>query len=398
MRKNKDENDYQFIWRVSEQKDSLGLGWEELTEIFNKELDKDYTSAAYRKPYSSAKIYFDNVFSKFEENEELNRIKEEKIELELQTIQLRDERNSRNNNIRIEARVKNKLDTLEYKLKEISKKEFSLCRDAKITSNNDLLIILSDTHFGQTFKSNFGEYNSDIAKKRLDKYLIEITRLKNLFKSENCYVSIQGDLISGSIHKQLAITNRENTIEQIKLASEYISSFLFNLCELFSSGEVYAANCSGNHTRIDRKEDSLQDERLDDLIGWAIKLLLSKTSNFTWIGNNIDTSISEFEIRGKKYVNVHGDYDGFSETGVAKLSMMLGYFPYAITYGHLHECSYDSKKNIKLVRGGSLAGTGDGYTIEKRIKGRASQAVCVCTNNGILGFFPIDLEGGDNND
>ena len=71
--------------------------------------------------------------------------------------------------------------------------------------------------------------------------------------------------------------------------------------------------------------------------------------------------------------------------------MMLGFIPYAILLGHLHTCSIDEKNVVKMVRGGSLAGSGDNYTIEKRLSGTPSQMVCVCTEKGIKSCYPIEL-------
>ena len=97
------------------------------------------------------------------------------------------------------------------------------------------------------------------------------------------------------------------------------------------------------------------------------------------------------DIRGKKYINVHGDYDAFSKAGIASLSMMLGYFPYAITFGHLHTCAMQDEGGVKIIRGGSLAGSGDDYTIQKRLPGNATQMVCVCTADGIKSYNVIEL-------
>jgi hypothetical protein len=44
-----------------------------------------------------------------------------------------------------------------------------------------------------------------------------------------------------------------------------------------------------------------------------------------------------------------------------------------------------------MIRGGSLAGSGDSYTIEKRLSGKASQMVCVCNKNGVVCYYPIEL-------
>jgi hypothetical protein len=38
-----------------------------------------------------------------------------------------------------------------------------------------------------------------------------------------------------------------------------------------------------------------------------------------------------------------------------------------------------------------LAGSGDDYCIEKRLKGHASQMVCICDKSGVKGLFPVIL-------
>ena len=45
-----------------------------------------------------------------------------------------------------------------------------------------------------------------------------------------------------------------------------------------------------------------------------------------------------------------------------------------------------------MIRGGSLAGSGDDYTIEKRLSGKPSQMVCVCNKRGVACYYPIELD------
>jgi len=267
--------------------------------------------------------------------------------------------------------------------------EFENHENIDINSDNDLLVILSDLHIGQTFRSAWGEYNSNIAKKRLEEYSNEIIKIGNRHNSENCFISIQGDLISGSIHKSIAITNRENVIEQIKIATELIASFCYELSKHFKN--ICITNVSGNHSRIDKKEDALHDERLDDLIMWALGILLHHIDNIDVSGYNIDNGIAIMDIRGKRYINVHGDYDSYSRNGVSNLSMMLGFIPYAITFGHMHTCAVDECNGVKMIRGGSLSGSGDSYTIEKRLSGTPSQMVCVCSEKGVEAYYTVEL-------
>ena len=397
LNKLQDESELQYIWRLGLAKDSgeIDLTWEELADVFNKNLRADdfeyQSSSTYRKKFNIGKLFRDEVFSKELGNRYLDELNEKKRELERAKIQYRDERNAWQRQNYLDARVEQKLDCLSEELRSIGRVHFNISdNDVKITDgNSDLLIILSDTHFGQTFSSAWGEYNTDIAKDRLNQYLEEIRKIQMRHGSSKAYLSIQGDLISGSIHKSLAVTNREDVISQIKISIEFISSFILQLSEWFE--EVIVTNVSGNHSRIDRKEDALHSERLDDLIGWTVKQLLASVSNVRICDNNIDNGIAYMNIRGKEYINLHGDYDSFSKNGISNLCMMLGYIPYAVTFGHLHTCTVDDMQGVKAIRGGSLAGCGDQYTIEQRLKGKPSQMVCVCSNKGVECFYPVEL-------
>ena len=197
-------------------------------------------------------------------------------------------------------------------------------------------------------------------------------------------------MLSGNIHKTIQVTNRENVIDQIKIASELISSFCYELTKHFSV--VFMSSVSGNHSRMDRKEEALHDERLDDIIAWGVELSLKHIDNFHVLNRKIDNGITDMNIRGKSYIAVHGDMDMFNKTGVSNLCMHLGFIPYAITYGHLHTCAVDETNGVKMIRGGSLAGSGDDYTIEKRLSGKPSQMVCVCNKKGVSCYYPIELD------
>lgn len=311
-------------------------------------------------------------------------------ELEREKIKFRDERNAWQKQNFVDARVEEKLNLLESELLSLGKTNFDIHNNVDINSDNDILVILSDLHIGQCFSSMWGEYNSDVAKRRLNQLLNEIISIQKLYNSEKCYVSCQGDLISGNIHKSIQVTNRENVIHQIKIATELISSFCYELSKCFDT--VFMSNVSGNHSRMDRKDDAIHDERMDDLISWGVELTLQHIDNFHVLKRNIDTGIADISIRNKTYINIHGDYDSFNKNGVSTLCMSLGFLPYAITFGHMHVCSVDETNGVKMIRGGSLAGCGDSYTIEKRLTGRPSQMVCVCTNKGVKAYHPIELD------
>ena len=389
------ENFHQYIWRMDELIQSGKYkNWKEITPFINKELFEEDESqyrdeSAYRKAVKYARDFYEaGVFGI--EDEYYQKLQNEKRELERAKIKFRDERNAWNKQNYIDARVEEKLDLLEKELLSQGRVNFDIHKNVNITSDNDIFVILSDFHIGQCFRSMWGEYNSDIAKKRLNQLLNEIIAIQKMHNSENCFVSLQGDMLSGNIHKTIQVTNRENVIEQIKMASELISSFCYELSKVFN--KVYMSSVVGNHSRMDRKDDALHDERLDDIISWGVKLSLNHIDNFYILNKKYDSGIAEMNIRNKVYINVHGDYDKYTNAGVSNLCMHLGFIPYAITYGHLHTCGIDEVNGVKMIRGGSLAGSGDEYTIEKRLSGKPSQMVCVCNNKGVACYYPIELD------
>lgn len=393
IERQENENERQFIWRLHKYVNNGEMTWKELADIVNKEFradeDEYRDESAYRKPCQAAEQYYDAVFSHFVDDEYCKQIALQKRELEKAKVRFRDERIEYNKQNRLEAREEQKLDYLEEMLKDLGKKNFEVHDTVDIDSDNSLLVCLSDLHIGQTFENVFGRYDTGIAQARLNAYLDKILDIQRIHNSKNCYVALLGDMLSGNIHKSIQVTNRENVIEQIKIVSELIISFVYELSGHFEN--VFVQSTVGNHTRIDRKEDAIHDERLDDIIPWALNLSLSHIDNVHVLNRRLDSSISDMNIHGKTYILTHGDLDTFSKNGVANLSMFLGFIPYAVVMGHRHYCAYQEESGVKLVQSGSLAGSGDQYTIEKRLSGNASQMVCVCTDDGIICNYPIKL-------
>lgn len=255
-------------------------------------------------------------------------------------------------------------------------------------SDNDLLISLNDIHFGAVVSNYWCEYNSDICAEMMRNYLDNILDIAKTHNSENCIVFANGDLISGAIHYQIAVSNKENLIEQIMGVSELIAEFLSELSYHFR--EVRFVSVAGNHSRLDQKDRAIQQERLDDLVEWYLSARMSKHENvIIGYGNKIDSTMYVMDIRGKNYVGVHGDYDP-SPAHIQSLQTMVGKPVYAVLLGHLHHCCIDNVQGIKTVMAGSFLGVDD-YCISKRIYGQPEQLACVCDESGIRCTYEIKL-------
>ena len=389
------QGELSYLWSIGQAKDngSYDGTWEDIANLMNlyyRNDESEYrTSSAYRKPYEQAKKFYESgVFNKFSEDEYINKLNASKREAEREKVKLRDERRAWSKQNYADARAEDMLDKLSDSLVSIGNVNFPNHNVNYFTSDNDMIVLLSDLHIGATFDNRFGKFDTDVAYSRMSEFLAKTIELQRIHNSENCYVLSLGDQISGIIHKTIQVTNRENVVEQVKIATELIASFCYALTKHFNN--VSLISVSGNHTRLTpNKDNAMHDDRLDDLISWAVGLSLYNVENFHVIENGIDTSIATFDIRGKTYVATHGDYDGFNKGDTQKLVSMIREFPEAWFSGHMHTIAVDEVNEIKMVRGGSIAGSGDDYTIEKRLSGKPSQLVCVVDKEGIKAYYPI---------
>lgn len=254
-------------------------------------------------------------------------------------------------------------------------------------SDNDLLVSLNDIHYGASVENYWNTYNPEVCCQMFNTYLDRIIQIGQTHHSENCVVWENGDAISGNIHRSIAVTNKENVVEQIKDVSELIAQFLAELSRHFRT--VRFVSVSGNHSRIDpNKDTALVDERLDDLIGWYLGARLQNFENVdVGFGERIDNTMYGIEVRGKRYIGVHGDFDGSAEK-VQSLVTMAGGDVYAILSGHRHHNKIDLVQGVMTVMAGSFLGM-DEFCVQKRIVGRPEQLVCVCDASGLQCAYNI---------
>jgi predicted phosphodiesterase len=367
------------------------LDWSEIIIKYNLKIAPDTLRKASQTIFGGVfvKNFIDSKYQAIDANDnssydvQLREIRREKQKLF-------DERAAFNKSNRDIARLEQDLDYLEKLIKENQYEPIHVIPHEDRTK--DLVVILSDMHIGLEADSSFGQYNSDIAKIMLGKYLGEVIKTIELYQIQNVYVIILGDVCNGRIHETVQLQNRENVIEQIQLASELICDFIYRIAQNCDSVIVNSV-MSSNHCRLGKKDEVLRDERLDSIVLWYAKAKLQNISNIVFAEEeNIDPTIAKNTIRGKIYYFVHGDYDSFSESGINKLIAMTKELPNCICYGHLHKNSFDDINDVKIIRSGSFAGTYDDYTISKRISGKPSQMMFVADSNGVNTLIPVTLQ------
>ena len=388
LQRNENESVKDYKIRLCENKDLLGLTWQTIANAINKEAGENYTESSYRKWWASFRDGCEYQKRKSLDGDAI--IKEyelKRIQFEKERQRFFDQRNSYSRMVRPDARHDELIDILQNTISEMENGKFEPIVPKIINSDNDLLVQLNDLHIGANVKNAWNTYNTDVCKKYLQQYIKAVYDIQATHNSKNCFVSLGGDLINGAIHPTIAIENKENVVQQVMVAAQLISDFIYAMCSIFEN--VSVAVVAGNHSRLGRKEESLYQERLDDLIPWYAKARLQDVNNVTFL-ENIDTTMCMMKIRGLKYVGVHGDYDN-GRQALQSLNIMNDSDIYAVATGHRHHNLCDRLNKVKILMSGSMLGM-DSYCIEKRIVGIPQQLVSVCDETGVVASYDVNFK------
>lgn len=321
--------------------------------------------------------------------EVISEIESKKMELQKERQKFFDQRNALNRIIRERSRQEELNEILTSAVTNGDLPELEYVPAVTTYSGRDLLVSLNDIHYGAVVDNYWQKYDSDICKQMFEKYLARVIQIGEEQNAENCIVWCNGDEISGNIHYSIAVSNKENVIQQLMGVSELISQFLATLSRHFNS--VQFVSIPGNHSRLTpNKDNALNEERLDDLVEWYLQARLQNFGNIKiGAGTRIDPTMYIIDIRGKTYIGVHGDFD-CSDRNVQSLQTMAKVPVYAVLSGHLHHNKIDTVQGIRTVMAGSFLGM-DTYCVSKRIYGSPEQLVCVVTEDGILCSYDVAL-------
>lgn len=315
------------------------------------------------------------------ESDEIIRLKKERQKLS-------DARVEYNRQIRQEARKESYSEMIKRIICENVEPTDLKVQYHTFNSNTDLLVHLTDIHTGIEINTWNNTFNQDILKERIEKSTSEILKIRDLHKSENCYLVI-GEILSGIIHNNLRLQNNMDLMEQFKYISELISAMLIKIANHFNHIYVYVT--PGNHSRISpKKEDSLDGENMDVLLPFYLKAKLQNINNIDIYENNIDPEIAMFNIRGNNVFASHGHKDNPASV-VQNFTMMFGIKPDIVLLGHRHLNGLTTVYNAKVIESGCCSGT-DQYAMSIRKTNRPEQTISVVGQDGLVCLYDIQLD------
>lgn len=290
LHKQSGETNEMFIWRLGQAKENqdINYNWDELAKIFNKELYDNqvaYTSSCYRKQYKVAKNFFENCFQhngQEDISEQLAELRKERAKL--QTLNLE------------RSRIERKQARHELFYEQIG----SLCQrmpmqemiDISDTSelqknNNDLrdeemsyVCVISDIHYGASFKSMNNEYSPEIAKERFNYLYIELVDFVKKHKITHLTIVNLGDTIQNILRLSDIKMNDSTVVQSIVEISRIIAELLAKLSR-YCYIVYYHVNKS-NHSQyraLGSKANELENEDLEYVIANYIKDLCSNNES-----------------------------------------------------------------------------------------------------------------------
>ena len=279
---------------------TLDLDWSEIVQILDLDCSADHLRKTSYGLYEGSKYFEEKIKDGINDDNILKEYEIKKQELYKEQVKFYDQRREFNNNLRQQSREEYLCSLIEDSIKDSDLKPFEYYSRNVEQTGNDVLVFLTDLHYGVECENYWNRYNPEIFVQYLYRYLDEIINIKTLHNSENCYIFLGGDLISGIIHNLVRIENAEDVVQQVQHVSEYISNFVNELSKIFNKVQIHSV--VGNHSRLmQNKKEAIKDEKLDLLVAWYMKARLSNLKNVVIVDNIIDQTIASLNIRGKLY-------------------------------------------------------------------------------------------------
>lgn len=376
---------------ISKHKGEVDLSWSEINHM----LGLDYSPCHTRKISYGVMLYHDYLQEQKMQSmssDEIEKLNEKILELKKERVKLSDLNSMLNKKIREQSRHENMLECARDIARDFNQAKPLLSNPPVIKSGDkEGLVLLSDWHIGLECENHWNEYNLEIAKERvsfLKQRIIDICLHNDVAKLNICCC---GDMISGIIHNNLRLENRENVVEQSIIVVEMISELLSSLSTLFKVDFYYVV---GNHERINQnKNDSLDKENFGYFILEMIKYRCANLSGLTIHKNNIDDEIITFNIFNNKIVATHGNNFGNLNTYIPKLTSMLGYVPDYVCVGHLHQHVENTYGKTELIVNPSFSGV-DSYAKNYGLVGKVGQKLMIFSKEyGKECTYNIDVKG-----
>lgn len=262
-----------MILRICGLKDKIGT-WQDVANILNDTLDKNWNECTYRKKYSNFNKMLDgNKELILKDNNYIKQLEKEQEAIRKERIKLQTLNVERNRIDRAEARQELFYEYVGQAVSTLPLPDFKLLPPVStISTETYYLCCISDTHYGATFKCQNNEYSPSIFEDRLShlgNYLVNFIQEKHINK---IHIACLGDTLQGLLRVSDLKLNDSSLVVSLVNFSRLIASFL-NEISAYAVVEYYHVPTS-NHTQMrpfSTKANEIPDEDLEYVVSNYIK-------------------------------------------------------------------------------------------------------------------------------
>lgn len=273
----------------------------------------------------------------------------------------------------------------------------------------ELVLLFSDTHASEVVSleetRGINEYNWPIMLDRMN--LIRDGVLSHTehfgFQVSKLRVHMLGDMLSGDIHEELAITNDRPTVEAVVQFARDSVEWLLSLAEHFPL--IHVAGVPGNHPRPTKKPAAKQAHNNADWLTYQlIQALLENNPQFSFSfprgSFNIEMICDRFRALLMHGDGIRSTMPGVPWGGVSKrVTTLEQQFVAARTpidyveLGHFHSKNSLDGIQTTLFMNGSVKGV-DEYSLKQFGSGRNASQTLLSFHpaRGYTGSYALDLQ------
>lgn len=337
-----EETEEQYLWRIGHYiGDGLIGSWKEVSNIVNSQLCDDEKKwkdcDTFRRQISTAKRYYDNVFSKMKDDKEYDPDIQKQLEaLRKERIKIQTLNVERNRIDREEARRELFYEQVHTLAQTIPVPEFNALQ-IKENIEEIYVLCLADIHAGAKFKSLTNEYSLEIMQDRFDLLSVDVINFIEKHGVKKLIVLGLGDTVQGLIHTNDLKINDSSMVVAVVTVAKTIAMFLTRLSQYTNIDYVHVG--SSNHSQLrllGTKPNELMDEDVEYIIAHYIEDLCSANSRIHVRAPEAGEWFTKLNIEGYNVIAMHGHQIKNFENALKELSVKTNEIVDYLIVGHCH--------------------------------------------------------------
>ena len=337
-----EETEEQYLWRMGHYiGDGLVDSWKEIGDIVNSQLCDDENKwkncDTFRRQISTAKRYYDNVFSKMGNDKEYDPDIQKQLEaLRKERIKIQTLNVERNRIDREEARRELFYEQVHTLAQTIPVPEFNALQ-IKENIEETYVLCLADIHAGAKFKSLTNEYSLEIMQDRFDLLSVDVINFIERHGVKKLIILGLVDTVQGLIHTNDLKINDSSMVVAVVTVAKTIATFLTKLSQYANIDYIHVG--SSNHSQLrllGTKPNELMDEDVEYIIAHYIEDLCSANSRIRVRAPEAGEWFTKLNIEGYNVIAMHGHQIKNFETILKDLSAKTNEIVDYLIVGHCH--------------------------------------------------------------